>query len=203
MDEITNKDNLWLNASRMEDEGNNFEAFVHFLKDATECLKQNSSIKTALSCSCAASCLVNIGNLTTARQLYLESARIYEENADSIIAESIRESLWSLQESYEHYLLGGNDEKAQKIYDKYIFLAKKINPFSGEDEIVKNLRMKKKHADTIMNMSNADLQISAQVEKAVQNFTSLKKSNLNSDKEMGRDKTAIISRINRWRLALH
>lgn len=203
MDEIVNKDNLWLNASRMEDEGSNFEAFVHFLKDATECLKQNSSIKTALSCSCAASCLVNIGNLTTARQLYLESARIYEENADSIIAESIRESLWSLQESYEHYLLGGNDEKAQKIYDKYIFLAKKINPFSGEDEIVKNLRMKKKHADTIMNISNADLQISSQVEKAIQNFTNLKKSNLNSDKEMGRDKMPIISRINQWRLALH
>jgi tetratricopeptide (TPR) repeat protein len=203
MDEITDEDNLWLNASKMEDEGDNFEAFVHYLEDATECLKQNSSIKTALSCSCAASCLVNIGNLTTARQLYLESARIYEENADSIIAESIRESLWSLQEAYEHYLLGGNDEKAQKIYDKYIFLAKKINPFSGEDEIVKNLRMKKKHADTIMNMSNADLQISAQVEKAMQNFTNLKKSNLNSDKETGRDKTFIISRISQWRLVPH
>ncbi len=186
MHRTTNESNLWLNAIKMEDECNYFEAFVYHSKDASECLKQNSFVKAAMSCSCAANCLVNLGNLAAARQLYLESARIYEENADSIIGKSIRESVWSLQEAYECYLLGGNGDKAQKVHDKSIFLAKKINPFSGEDEIMKNLKMKKQHVDTIMNISNTNLQISSEVEKLIQNFMQLRKSNPNTDRETAR-----------------
>ncbi|HEV2193878.1 MAG TPA: hypothetical protein VGR54_09710 [Nitrosopumilaceae archaeon] len=186
MDRNTNEDNLWLNAIKMEDERNYFEAFVYYLKDASECLKQSSFVKAALSCSCAASCLANLGNFIIARQLYLESARIYEENSYFIIRESIRESLWSLQEAYEYYLLGGNGDKAQRVYDKSIFLARKINPFSGGDDVMKNLRMKKKHADTIMNISHANLQISSEIEEVIQNFMHLRKSNHNTDRDTGR-----------------
>ena len=181
MDRITNEDNLWLNAIKMEDECNFFEAFGYYLKDASECLKQNSLVKAALSCSCAASCLVSLGNLTAARRLYLESARMYEENADSIIGESIRESLWSLQEAYEYYLLGGNVDKAQKAYDKSLFLARKVNPFSGEDEIMQNLRMKKKQTDDTMNMTRANIQTSSEIEEEIQNFMRLRKLNCNTD----------------------
>jgi len=183
MDRITNEDNLWLNAIKMEDECNYSEAFIYYLKDSSECLKQNSLVKAALSCSCAASCLVSLGTLTAARQLYLESARMYEENADSIIGESIRESLWSLQEAYEYYLLGGNGDKAQKAYDKSLFLARKVNPFSGEDEIMQNLRMRKKHADDTMNITHTNLQTSDKIEEEIQNFMRLRKLNLSVDNE--------------------
>ena len=190
MDRITDEDNLWLNAVKMEDQGNFFEASVYYLKDASGCLKQNTLVKTALSCSCAASCLANLGNPIAARQLYLEAARIYEENADSIIGESIRESLWSLQEAYEYYLLGGYDDKAQKVYDKSLFLARKVNPFSGEDEIMRNLRMKKKQADDTMNVTRTNAQISAEIDEEIQRFMLQRKSNPNTDK--GTDHTVLL-----------
>ncbi|HKU33453.1 MAG TPA: hypothetical protein VJR22_06375 [Candidatus Nitrosotalea sp.] len=176
MNEVTKEGNLWLHAAKLEDNNNYHEACINYLKDASECMKHNSFVKAALSCSCAANCLANLGNLTDARQLYLETARIYEENAEMIIKESIRESLWSLQEAYEHYLLGGNNEKAQRIYDKYVFFARKINPFSGIDEVMKDVKMKKRHADTIMNISHANHQISSQVEETIQDFLYLRKS---------------------------
>lgn len=183
MDTIMNEDNLWLDAIKTEDKRNYFEAFVIYLKYSSECLKKNSFGKGALSCSCAASCLVNLGYMIMARQLYMESARIYEENADSTITESIKESLWSLEQAYECYLLGGNSDKAQMIYDRSIFLARKINPIFGGEDIMKSLAMKKKHVDTITNMSNTNLQISVEVEEMIQGFMRLRKSNLNADKE--------------------
>jgi len=194
MDKITDEDNLWLNAIKMEDESNYFEAFVYYLKDSSECVKQNSLVKAALSCSCAASCLVSLGDMTATRQLYLESARMYEENADSIIGESIREALWSLQEAYEYYLLGGNSDKAQKAYDKSLFLARKVNPFSGEDEIMQNLRMRKKHADDTMNMTHTNLQTSDKIEGEIQNFMRLRRSNIGVDKEV--DHTSLLRSTN-------
>jgi len=194
MDRITNEDNLWLNAIKMEDECNFFEAFGYYLKDASECLKQNSLVKAALSCSCAASCLANLGNLPATRQLYLEAARIYEENADAIIGESIRESLWSLQEAYEYYLLDGNADKAQKVYDKSLFLARKVNPFSGEDEIMQNLRMRKKHVDDTINITHNNLQTSDKIEEEIQNFMRQRKPNLNADKET--DHTSLLRSTN-------
>lgn len=194
MDKITDEDNLWLNAIKMEDESNYFEAFVYYLKDSSECVKQNSLVKAALSCSCAASCLVSLGNMTATRQLYLESARMYEENADSIIGESIREALWSLQESYEYYLLGGNGDRAQKAYDKSLFLARKVNPFSGEDEIMQSLRMRKKHADDTMNMTHTNLQTSDKIEQEIQNFMHLRKPNLGADNEI--DHTSLLRSTN-------
>ena len=57
MDRITNESNLWLNAIKMEDEGSYLKAFVFYLKDSSECIKQNSFVRAALSCSCAADCL--------------------------------------------------------------------------------------------------------------------------------------------------
>ena len=177
IDRITDDDNLWFNAIKLEDGRNYFEAFVCYLKDSSECLKHNSLVKAALSCSCAAICLANQGNPMAARQLYLETARIYEENADFIMGESIRESLWSLQEAYEYYLLGGNNDKAERVYNKALFLAGKVNPFSGEDEIMQRMKLRKKHADDTMNVSHTNLQTSDKIEEEIQKFMRLRKPN--------------------------
>lgn len=185
MDKVS-EDNLWLHAAKLEDDGKYLEASSYYLKEASGSLAEGALAKAALSCSCAANCLANVGNLTDARQLYIESATIYEENANSIIKESIRESLWSLQEAYEHYLLGGNNEKAQKIYDRYIFFARKINPFSGTDEVMKDVRLKKRHADSLMNISNANHQISSEMEGRIQEFLQIRRTNSAARREKAR-----------------
>ncbi|HYL65652.1 MAG TPA: hypothetical protein VEU72_00700 [Nitrosopumilaceae archaeon] len=175
IDRITDDDNLWFNAIKLEDGGNYFEAFVCYLKDSAECLKNNLFVKAALSCSCAAICIAHQGNPIAARQLYLEAARIYEENADYIIGESIRESLWSLQEAYEYYLLGVDGDKAEKVYNKALFLAGKVNPFSGEDEIMQRMKLRKKRASDTMSVTHTNHQASDKIEEEIQKFMRLRK----------------------------
>lgn len=148
-DKITDESDLWLNAIKMED-GNDFtQASVFYLSDAAESLKRNLLIRAALSCLGAAECLVRIGHYSDARRLYLETAMIYEQNADRIIGDSIRESIWSLQEAYENFLLASDYSHAQRIFDKYIFLARKLNPFFGEGETMDLLRSKKERIEEI------------------------------------------------------
>src|SRR5574337_506335 len=129
MHRITSESNVWLNAIKMEEEGSFFEAFFLYIKDTAESLKRNFLLRAALSCACAANCLSHTGNLIASRQLYLRTAMLYETNGDSIIGESVREALWSYKESYEYYFLGCDGEKSQVVYDKYVSLARRINPF--------------------------------------------------------------------------
>jgi len=168
MHRITNESNVWLNAIKMEEEGSFFEAFFLYLKDVAESLKKNFLLRAALSCSCAASCLSHTGNLVAARQLYLRTALLYETNGDSIIGESVREALWSYKESYEYYSLGCDSEQSQIVYDKYVSLARRINPFLGEEEAMKEMRQRKKTISAVKkDNTQTNMQISTQVENAM------------------------------------
>lgn len=149
LDQITNESNLWLDAIKMEDGGDFFEAFSLYLKNTKESLKQNFLVKAALCSCCAANCLSITGNLAAARQLYLQTAMLYEINGDEILDKSIREALWLYQESYEYYNLSCNSEKAQAVYEKYISLARRVNPFESEEEVMNSLRLRKKNAERI------------------------------------------------------
>lgn len=133
----------------MEDGGDFFEAFSLHLKNTKESLKQNFLVKAALCSCCAANCLSVTGNLASARQLYLQTAMLYEINGDEILDKSIREALWLYQESYEYYNLSCNSEKAQALYEKYISLARRVNPFESEEEVMNSLRLRKKNAEGI------------------------------------------------------
>ena len=75
-----------------------------------------------------------------------------------------------------------------------LFLARKVNPFSGEDEIMQSLRMRKKHADDTMKMTPANLQTSDKIEGEIQNFMRLRKSNIGVDKEV--DHTSLLRTTN-------
>lgn len=168
MHRITSETNVWLNAIKMEEEGSFFEAFFLYLKDAAESLKRNFLLRAALSCSCAANCLSHTGNLVAARQLYLRTAMLYETNGDSIIGESVREALWSYKESYEYYSLGCESEKSQIVYDKYVSLSRRINPFLGEEEAMSEMRQRKKTINAIKSDgTQTNIQISTQVENAM------------------------------------
>jgi tetratricopeptide (TPR) repeat protein len=170
MDRITNESNLWLNAIKMEDEGNYLKAFVFYLKDSSECIKQNSFVRAALSCSCAADCLAMNGNLAGARQLYLQTACLYENNAIHVIGNSIREALWSYQEAYEYFHLACENNKAQNIYEKYVSLSRKTNPFFGEKEAMESLRIRKTETESHSGIHTSNMQVSADVDNAIQNF---------------------------------
>lgn len=154
----------------MEDEGNYLEAFLFYLKDSAEYIKQNSLVRAALSCSCAANCLAMTGNLATARQLYMQTATMYENNAKLVIGESVREALWSYQEAYEYFNLACENNKAQHIYEKYVSLSKKVNPFVGEKEAMESLRTRKVDQKSKSNIHPTNMQVSADVDNAIKNF---------------------------------
>lgn len=170
MDRITNESNLWLNAIKMEDEGNYLNAFLYYLKDSSECIKKNSLVRAALSCSCAADCLAMDGNLAGARQLYMQTAVLYEKNAIAVIGNSVREALWSYQEAYEYYNLACENNKAQQIYEKYVSLSMKINPFYGEKEAMESLRIRKTALEQHLNIPASNMQVSADVDNAINSF---------------------------------
>lgn len=170
MDRITNESNLWLNAIKCEDEGDHLEAFLFYLKDSSECVKQNSLVRAALSCSCAANCLATTGNLAAARQLYKQTATMYENNANSVIGNSVREALWSYGEAYEYYHLACENNKAEHIYEKHVSLSRKINPFVGEKEAMESLRSRKTVLDLNSNINQPNMQVSADIDNAIANF---------------------------------
>lgn len=153
-----------------EDEGNYLKAFSLYLKDSTECIKQNSLVRAALSCSCAAECLVLVGNLAASRQLYLQTAILYEKNADHVIAYSIREALWSYQEAYEYYNIAGETNKAHNIYEIYVSLSRKVNPFSNEKEAMDLLRQRKLETESKSSIHQTNMEVSADIDRAIKNF---------------------------------
>jgi hypothetical protein len=167
----------------MEDGQDFVEASVLYINDAVESLERKLLIRAALSCLCAAECLVRIGHHADARRLYLETAIIYEENADRIIGESVRESLWSLQEAYENFLLAFDYYRAQQIFDKYVFLARKLNPFFGEGEAMELLRSKKTSIENIPSYSNSDnIKNSSKLYDAIEKLSNLRLSSHQTEK---------------------
>ena len=177
---LTDTSNYWLNATNKEDEGFFIEAVKLYLKDASQCLNYNSLPRAALSCSCAANCLAKTGNMTYANMLYLEAAIIYEANADSISEKSLRESLWSLEEAYEHCLLAKKFDKARGIYDKYISFVARINPLFGLKDIVQNSGLKEVNRQLIESDNDITekdaVSMPAELTKAVKDFLQISKS---------------------------
>lgn len=142
-DRITDGANLWLNATRIEENGDFAEAAVFYLKDGADCLKHGMAARAALSCSCAANCLEKVGDMNAARNLYFEAGKIYEETADSVFGDSIREALWLMQEAHDQYLLGGDEQKATETYERCVRLIRKVSPFDTGSLANQLLRVRK------------------------------------------------------------
>ena len=139
---LTDESNLWFNAVKAEDEGNLESAVSYYIKDALECARQRSLVRAALSCSCAANCLAKMGAWSPARMLYSEAGGIYVENSEVAMSESIRETLWSLQEAFENYALAG-DSAADTARERYATLAARTSPFSRADRAARQLESRR------------------------------------------------------------
>jgi hypothetical protein len=142
-DKVADPSNLWLRATRSEEDGRFGEATVFYLRDAAACLSNNLGVRAALSCSCAASCLERTGNINAARNLYFETAKMYEEQAAAAFGTSIREALWLLQEAHDYFIVGGDAQRAIQIYDQCASLARKSSPFVTGETLDKVLRIKR------------------------------------------------------------
>lgn len=129
-DRLIDKENYWITAINMEEDGKLIDALQFYIKDAIKSLELSLYNKAALSCSCSAICLEKIKNFHYARIFHMQAATLYEYNAGYILGDSIRESLWSLKEAYEHYMFAREFDNAKIIYERYITLSMKTNPFS-------------------------------------------------------------------------
>jgi len=174
LDRLTDDSNLWLTAVRLEERGDLAKAITLYLEDATKCLTANSLTRAALGGSCAADCLAKGGDTENARAVYNAVARLYWESADSSIGVSVRESLWSLQEAHESFLLAGERENAETVKDLFDSLANRANPFIGDND---EFRLPSARNKIIQSPTPGDgcpdVRGSAQVGMAVESFLKL------------------------------
>jgi hypothetical protein len=170
---LTDESNLWFSAVKSEDEGNFEVAASYYIKDAQECIKQRSLVRAALSCSCAANCLSRMGAWSPARMLYSEAADIYVQNSEVVMAESIREALWSLQEAFENYVLAG-DSAVDTVRERYVTLAARTSPFSRREQAAKELESRE--AESTKPDPKREASIPDSLAGEIENFVNTKKS---------------------------
>lgn len=192
-DTITDTSNLWLNATRLEEDGRFGEATVFYLRDAAECLKSGLGVRAALSCSCAASCLERTGNVSRARNLYFEAAKMYEERANLVFGTSIREALWLLQEAHDYFIIGGDAQKATQIYDKCASLARKSSPFVTGETLDKVLRIRRRTDARPVSFSPSVPQTS-DIHEAVEDFLRLRDTGVTATASHNKTPAGRISR---------
>jgi len=140
MDSLTDEQNTWFNAVRSEDSHNYSSATLLYMEDATQSLVGGLLARAAISTTCGASCLVNLGNFEDAVNLYSVAASLYERNADLAVRRSIRESLWMLLHAYDYYTLASDYASSERVSKKYGELAKRVDRFETRAiiEILKN-----------------------------------------------------------------
>ncbi len=182
VDRITDESNPWLNAIKGEDERDYAGATSFYLKDATESLRQNMPARAALSAACAADCLEKMSLFDDARLMFMETASIYAENADRVTGSSVRELLWSLQESCLFYLRAGETAKSGEVYKRYATIAKRVNLFNGDATnrmFVMGKEIEKSSGERKgITQPSSRPQIAAEVEQFLQlRKTGLRKSN--------------------------
>ncbi len=118
LNRLTDESNLWLMAAKSEDSGRFVDAADFYLRDATQCVRNNKLVQAAFSCSCAASCLEKIGYLACADLLYAEAASIHVDNGIRVIGVSISERLWSLERAHVFFLLAHEVQSANEVHRK-------------------------------------------------------------------------------------
>ena len=102
-----------------------------------------------------------------------------------------------MEEAYEYYFVADDFDKAQIAYDKYMVLAKKINPLFGLEEQKETLEFRKLNAQAIKfnNRSLPKRQISSEIIRTMEELLQLRKSanqNMRSSKYDSRIVTTVV-----------
>jgi hypothetical protein len=142
MESFTDEQNSWFNAVRLEDSHDYPSAALAYIEDASRCLGRSLFARSAMSATCAASCLATIGASESAIEMYTAAALLYEHNADTSIGKSIRESLWSQLHAFEYFTLVSDHVSAERASKKYADLARRVDRYDSRTvfETLKNRR---------------------------------------------------------------
>jgi hypothetical protein len=132
MDSLTDEQNTWFNAVRLEDSHDYSSATLAYIDDAARCLGKKLYARGAMSATCAGSCLSSLGDSGNAVLLYSAAASLYEYNAEVGMAKSMSESLWSLLHAFEYYTLISDHVNAERISKKYVDLARRVDRFESK-----------------------------------------------------------------------
>ncbi len=131
---LTDESNLWFRAVKAEDERDFISATANYLDDGLIYIDRNL-VRSALSSNCAANCLASIGAASYAKALYNVAGRLYLRNSELAMSESIRETMWSLQESIANFALAGDAKQADGLRRRYNSFATRTNPFSRPSKL--------------------------------------------------------------------
>ena len=134
-DKLVDPSNYWLKAVNKEEEREYEIAADSYLKDAIVNFDKRSFNRAALSCSCGATCVSKLGDRKQAQKLFFEAGNLFETKANTVSSESIRDSVWALHQSYENFIMSGDVQKAEEIFQMITTYANRINPLSGSTEL--------------------------------------------------------------------
>jgi hypothetical protein len=132
---LIDESNTWFSAVKAEQSSRFLDAANLYLNDARTNLENGLPLRVALSCSCAASCVEKLGDITNALLLYGRAASIYEENAEPN-DKKITERVWSLDRAYFLFLLAEDSRNSAKVHREMLLLQRETSWFFNVPEMI-------------------------------------------------------------------
>jgi len=133
---LTDESNLWLLASRYE-EANDYEmAAVCYYNDASKHFK-NHPARGGLGFANAAMCLLKLGKIELARELFTLSAQCYMRFAENSLRSSPYDAVKGYARAYISYRYAGLAKEAEHAKKLSQLIEKRLNPRVTEFEVNK------------------------------------------------------------------
>ena len=141
MEKISDEDDRWLKATRLEEDGEYGEAAALYLEEGREQEARGDLAKAALCNLSAAKCRIQSGDREEALQLYAVAGSGYERYAEEVIGLSPNSASWGYRAASKCHLSAQQYEKAEKclriansISEKVEAPVRSILEGQGDDE---------------------------------------------------------------------
>lgn len=126
VERITDENNLWILAMRLENQGDFANAAICYLDDASIWKQQDALPRVALSSVCTANCLIKMGHSDLAKHVLERAGDFFFEHAESVIGWFPRESAWAFTQAYFCYSHAENSMKAEDAVKNYRTISEKL-----------------------------------------------------------------------------
>jgi hypothetical protein len=128
VEKVTDDSNVWLQAVRLEAEGDFEGASGYFLEDAEHYKSKGLDARVALSLVCAGRCKAKLGNVKEARKFYRDAGVFYTNFAEKALESSPHEASWAFEKAAECYKYGAYATKAKELKDRSKDIEKILKP---------------------------------------------------------------------------
>jgi len=146
IERVSDTEDDWVRASRLEREGRYEEASKYYLKDAE---KERNPAMAALSYLSAAKCLAKVGKKEAAKYFRL-AAENYRKYAEETVGISPTSAVWGYLTASKCYMWAEDEEKAKEYMEKARALADRLEikppsmEISGDVPLFKAYRRRRK-----------------------------------------------------------